>query len=223
MSQYISFEAPVPPPAEGVFGNMCVAYDQKWHPYIIGALQALIDASTYESDAVRAKDEAADLILLFQTGVCEVGLKVGMIVEYVTTSVPAGCLACDGGSYLRTAYPALYAALHSSYKTDADHFVTPDFRGKAPIGIGTGAGLTARAMNASIGAETHVITLAKSPAHSHTFSAYNGGHNTSSGGNVDTSANSGGPLAYPTNSLGGGSPHNNMQPSLAVGFCIVAS
>lgn len=222
MSQYISFEAPVPPPAEGGFGQRCVAFDQKWIPYIVGALQALLDETTYESEAGRAVKEAADLILLLQTGVCVVGLKVGMVINYATAAVPSNCLSCDGASYLRADYPALYAALHASFKTDADHFVVPDFRGRAAIGIGTGAGLTARAMKASIGAETHALSIPEMPAHTHDISTNNSGSGAPNGVSGTQNASNTQTASAKALTRGSGAAHNNMPPSLAVGFCIVA-
>jgi microcystin-dependent protein len=147
---------------------------------------------------------------------------VGTIFQYVTASVPSGCLDCDGSSHLRIDYPALYAALHANYKTDADHFVVPDFRGRAPIGIGTGAGLTARAMKDNVGEQTHVLTLTESPSHFHSVTAWGGAH-TSTGTNIDQSSGATGSTAHPTDSKGSDGAHNNMQPSHAVGFCIVAT
>ena len=38
---------------------------------------------------------------------------------------PSGTLLCDGSSHLRVDYPALYAAIDTSYHVDADNFLTP--------------------------------------------------------------------------------------------------
>ena len=220
MSQYLSFESPVPPPSSTDEGDWCVTFDRKWLPYVIGSLQALLDDSTYESEVSRATGEAASLIFAFQSGVCTVGLKIGTIMQYATATVPTDCLECDGSTHLRTDYPDLYAALASVYKTDADHFVTPDFRGRAPIGKGTGSGLTARSMNDAIGAETHTLTEAQIPSHTHPISTRNAG---SSGSGISRiTANQGINSTITTDATGGGGSHNNMQPSRAIGFCIVA-
>lgn len=147
---------------------------------------------------------------------------VGTIIPYATAAVPSGCLACDGATYLRTDYPALYAALHANFKIDADHFVVPDLRGRTIIGIGTGASLTARAMKDSLGAETHTLTAAQIPAHTHPVQTANAG---SSGSNISRIvANQGVTTTLTTNAnTGGDGAHNNMQPSLALGYCIVAT
>jgi microcystin-dependent protein len=145
---------------------------------------------------------------------------VGTIFQYVTASVPSGCLDCDGSSHLRIDYPALYAALHANYKTDADHFVVPDFRGRAPIGIGTGSGLTARAMKDNVGEQTHVLTTSELAAHVHSSVGHT---NTNVGGTANFVYQSASGNTLNTSSAGSDGAHNNMQPSHAVGFCIVAT
>lgn len=53
-------------------------------------------------------------------------MLIGSIQLYATASEPEDTLVCDGASYLRVDYPALYAALSSVYITDADNFTVPD-------------------------------------------------------------------------------------------------
>lgn len=146
---------------------------------------------------------------------------VGTILMYASSSVPSGCLACDGTIYLKTAYPDLWNALGATWQTDSTHFKVPDFRGRAPIGTGTGASLTARAMGDSTGAETVALSLAQMPAHTHSSPMRNTslGNGTVAGRSAGTTQE----VALSTDSQGSGSAHNNMQPSLALGFCIVAS
>jgi len=223
MSQYISFSEPIPPIPTEDEGDFCVRFDAKFIPYIVGALQALLDNSTYESDIESSVAQAHDLIATIQTGVCDVSMPVGAIIQYATSSVPSNCLPCDGSSHLRVDYPDLYAALDSQFKTDADHFVTPDFRGRVPVGTGTGSGLTARTMNDSFGAETHQLTTAQLPVHNH---AVNVGTTAATGNTAFTMGANGaatGSSANGTQSAGTGAVHNNVQPSRAIGFCIVAA
>lgn len=222
MSQYISFDSPVPPVPSTGEGDFCVSFDRKWLGYMVGALQVLLDRSTYESEQDRAISEAANLILAIQTGVCEVGVRVGSIMQYATATVPDGCLECDGSSYLRVDYPALYAVLDASYKSDADHFVTPDFRGRAPIGKGTGSGLSARSMNQAVGVESVALSIAEMPAHTHDVSTNNAGTGGTNGvtGTLNTSNTQ--TASAKALTRGSGSSHTNMQPSRVTGFCIVA-
>jgi microcystin-dependent protein len=92
-----------------------------------------------------------------------------------------GCLACDGASYLRASWPALFAALGGASSLwglpDGTHFNVPDLRGRVPIGAGTGPGLTARTLAQTGGEESHLLTAAESGLPSHTHPS-GGGVNT---------------------------------------------
>lgn len=51
-------------------------------------------------------------------------------------SVPAGWLLCDGTSYLRDTYPALFAIIGTTYgNVDSTHFNVPDKRGRVSTGV----------------------------------------------------------------------------------------
>ncbi len=53
-------------------------------------------------------------------------------------TLETGWLWCDGASYLRTDYPALFAEIGTTYgSADGDHFNVPDWRGRHPVGKGT--------------------------------------------------------------------------------------
>jgi len=61
---------------------------------------------------------------------------VGSIVLWPATAPPTDWLACDGASLLRSAYPALFAVLGTTYgAADGTHFSLPDFRGRVPVGL----------------------------------------------------------------------------------------
>jgi microcystin-dependent protein len=65
----------------------------------------------------------------------------GSIMMYGGTSAPSGWLLCDGTSYLRTIYTALFSAIGTAYGTaDGTHFSVPDMRGRFPRGVDNGAG-----------------------------------------------------------------------------------
>jgi microcystin-dependent protein len=153
---------------------------------------------------------------------CNMATKViGAIIPYATAAVPDGCLECNGATYLRTDYPALYAALHANYKTDADHFVVPDLRNRVMVGKAVaGWGGTTRTMKDAFGAETHTLQITEMPAHNHSAKI-----GSTSGGTTFIDGASGsqaGTGSTSINNTGGGGAHNNMQPSHVVGFCIVA-
>ena len=96
-------------------------------------------------------------------------------------------LPCDGSAYSRTLYDDLFDVIGTSFGdgNGSTTFNVPDFRGRAPIGTGTGAGgtaseaasgeepaggsaLTARNLGAWGGQETFAIAEANLPEHEHT-------------------------------------------------------
>jgi microcystin-dependent protein len=142
----------------------------------------------------------------------------GEVRMYAAASAPTGWLSCDGAEISRTTYAALFAVIGETYGVGDGRttFALPDFRGRAPIGIGTGSGLTARAIGDETGTETHQLTIDEMPAHNHDIL---GGDSTGGGQNMRVTNSA---TTYTTNiqSKGGGQAHNNMQPSLAVNFII---
>jgi microcystin-dependent protein len=81
---------------------------------------------------------------------------------------PAGWLLCDGRSLLRTAFTSLFNVIGVAWgSVDGTHFTLPDFRGRAIVGKGQGAGLTNRVVGTYFGEESHVMTIAEMPLHDH--------------------------------------------------------
>ncbi len=86
-----------------------------------------------------------------------------------------GCLFCDGTSYERASYPVLFAAIGTAFgSADSTHFNIPDLRGRLPLGAGTGTGSGATAWSLGTqptsgagGEQTHTLTTAQLPSHSH--------------------------------------------------------
>ncbi len=68
-------------------------------------------------------------------------VPVGTIMAYGGTTVPAGYLACNGSSVSNATYPALFAAIGTSWGGNgAPDFNLPDLRGRFPRGWDNGAG-----------------------------------------------------------------------------------
>ena len=93
-------------------------------------------------------------------------------------SIPAGWLLCSGQAVVRATYVALnalYSTATYPYGTGngTTTFNLPDMRGRLPVGLdnmgGTDAGriATANTLGLGVGTETHTISLAEMPAHSH--------------------------------------------------------
>lgn len=146
---------------------------------------------------------------------------IGLVIPFVTADPPANVLPCDGSTYLRDDYPALYSVLDSIYIVDTDHFSVPDLRGRTVIGAGSGSGLTSRSVGASGGEETHQLSVTELASHDHTIPltattlAVEPGEVT-----VTTPVPI---LTNNTGSTGGDTAHNNMQPFYALNYGVIAS
>lgn len=144
----------------------------------------------------------------------------GVGKAFFGTVLPSGYLWCDGSSYLRSAYPTLFAAIGTTYgSVDGTHFNVPNMAGQAPVGIGGTLGLT---LGQEFGEVTHLLTGPESGVQSHTHTVLSG--NTGSGGTLNfgnwTPGAEGNPstqAAGPTNAQ---NAHNNVQPSLGVNWII---
>lgn len=103
----------------------------------------------------------------------------GSVMAFAGSSVPSGWLLCDGTAYSQTAYPALYAAIGSSYATSGGQsapasglFRVPILNGRVPVGYDTTQtefdtlGETG-GDKASTAAHTHTITHDHSIDHDH--------------------------------------------------------
>lgn len=93
-------------------------------------------------------------------------------------------------------------------------------RGRVIVGSGHGEGLENRRFNSTGGAEHHTLTIDEIPSHRHQLPTYdnnpaNGSHEV---GNAVT-----GQDWYPqefSQTTGGGKAHNNMQPYIALTYCV---
>lgn len=112
------------------------------------------------------------------SGVVSTGTKVpaGTVLDFAG-STPSGYLECDGSAVSRTTYADLFAAIGTTYGVGdgSTTFNVPDLRGRATIGQGTGAGLTARTMGQSVGQEA----ITDVPQHSHGVTDPGHGHTVS--------------------------------------------
>ena len=103
----------------------------------------------------------------------------------------------------------------------------PDAQGRVLGGVGTGTGLSARSQGQKVGAETHTLTSAEMPSHTHDSNAVGGtlglikADGTNTAVTVDASPIEpnlyAAPVALTIDPTGGGGAHNNMQPTLFIG------
>lgn len=96
----------------------------------------------------------------------------GEVVMYGGAAAPSGWLLCDGGSYLRATYPALFTAIGTVFgAVDGTHFNVPDLRDRFVIGKGVNP--ASDALGETGGVTTVTLTAAQSglPAHTHAGSS----------------------------------------------------
>ena len=98
-----------------------------------------------------------------------------------------GWLKCDGRALPVATYNILFQAIGYKFGGSGTTFNLPDMQGRVPGGIGTGTGLTARILGDTTGTETHTLTIAEMPAHTHGSANVTGNTN---GSGVTTTAGS---------------------------------
>lgn len=172
-----------------------------------------------------------------------VGLPPGAIVMTATPSAPQGWLLCRGQVLSRADYPALFAAIGSTYGGNGSTtFGLPDLTGRGPVGAGTGTafGATAHALGALKGEETHKLTVAEMPNHVHDLAGFDEQFPPASDDHLAilfrrVRANWNGWMGLDgsvgSNTVNGGvrgaigaqdQPHNNLGPSTVVNFMMKA-
>ena len=153
------------------------------------------------------------------------GTPSGTLSMFAGTTAPTGYFICNGDAISRTTYATLFGVVGTTYGAgdSSTTFNLPDLRGRAPIGVGTGTGLTARALGATTGTETHTLTAAQIPGHTHAVTIMG---SDLSYGTAALQGSAGGTQQNINSAEGGGSnpasggSHPNMQPSFAINFII---
>jgi microcystin-dependent protein len=151
----------------------------------------------------------------------------GTLRLYASAAAAAGWLLCDGSAYSRAEYSALFGVIGTAWGAGdgTSTFNVPDLRGRAPIGAGTGAGLTARTVGGKGGEEAHILVVAEMPSHNHTVrktvqAFQNGPVNARMLGESQTYQNEISWDSEYITPVGGGGTHNNMQPFAVVNYLI---
>lgn len=167
---------------------------------------------------------------------------LGQIMLFGGNFAPRGWALCHGQLLPISQYSALFSLLGTTYGGDGrTTFGLPDLRGRAPIGVGHGPGLSTITWGERGGSETHRLSIAEMPSHDHSGSTLTGtvGCNEEDGDNEEAAGHTFGNTAtkpYNNNAVdnqmssvtisgstgknGGGSSFNIRNPYIGITYVI---
>jgi microcystin-dependent protein len=158
---------------------------------------------------------------------------LGEIRMFGFNFAPVNWALCAGQLMSISQNTALFALLGTMYGGDGvTTFALPDLRGRVPLGVGQGPGLSNYNQGQQGGEENHTLITQEMPQHTHQVSASQAsdattplnnflGDDSRNPVNVYNTTSDGTLMNARMLSVAGGSlPHNNMQPYLCINFCI---
>ncbi|MGN8244959.1 phage tail protein [Cellulomonas soli] len=146
---------------------------------------------------------------------------------------PAGWAMCDGQLLQISENDALFTLIGTTYGGDGQEtFGLPDLRGRRPVGVGN-AGHGAAVIGQAGGVELAPLSTTQLPAHSHTALGAAAAATTGNPAGAVWASSTGPAFAVPgggslptalapnaLTAVGGGQPHENRPPYLALTFII---
>ena len=156
---------------------------------------------------------------------------IGEIRMFGGNFPPAGWAFCDGQLMAIAENDALFNLIGTTYGGDGQGtFGIPDLRGRLPMHMGTGPGLSTRQIGEMSGVETVTLTVQQIPIHTHPPLAVSGNGNQATpqngvwAGAAASRYSSSAPNLAMNNTLvgqaGGSQPHDNLMPYLTISFII---
>lgn len=162
---------------------------------------------------------------------------LGMLAIFGFNFPPRGWAYCNGQLISIAQNSALFALLGTYFGGDGiTTFALPNLQSRVPIGMGQGSGLSSYFIGQAAGTQTVTLISTEMPAHTHFMTASGDGPTqaTAQGASLGSQSRTGGtmPVIYAngattpvqmssaTTIAGGNQPHNNIQPYLAMNFCI---
>ena len=156
---------------------------------------------------------------------------VGEMMMVGFNFAPVDWALCEGQLLSISENEVLFQLIGTTFGGDGvQTYGLPDLRGRVPVGMGQGAGLSSYVLGERSGVESVTLNVNQLPLHAHTVNpAASSGEATTNrpdnafpavGGYYASSTN-GSPMGAPTlAATGGGLPHNNIQPVLAINWII---
>ena len=187
------------------------------------------------------------LLFLFATVSAQQDGFIGEVKLFAGNFNPRTWMLCQGQILPINSYQALFSIIGTYYGGDGrTTFALPDLRGRMPIGVGQGPGLTNRQIGRNGGYESAALTTANMPAHNHTATLTASGQmmcdslssiddspggNTLSRSEINIYSSNSSTIAMQDSSVlvtgtvtignnGGGMTHENMQPFLGMNYII---
>jgi len=168
------------------------------------------------------------------------GVPPGTVAFTGGATADIGWALLNGQAISRTSNPAVFIKFGTTFGVGdgSTTFNLPDLRGRVIAHAGTGVGLTARVLAELLGAETHMLTAAQIPAHTHPTTVTDPGHThgttgtlavgvqqgapgggnllSSNSGAVTIGSNTTGITVVANANTGGGGSHPIIQPTMVL-------
>lgn len=157
---------------------------------------------------------------------------VGEIRMFAGNFAPRGWAFCDGQLLAVSQNDALFSLFGTIYGGDGrTTFGLPDLRGRLPIHMGSGPGLSPRNIGSRSGVEAVTVTVNQIPSHTHPLQASGdlAGRTTAQDNVLGKSSNidlytgdapDGALNAAAITNVGGSQSHSNVMPYLCLNFIV---
>jgi len=162
-------------------------------------------------------------------------VPVGTILPFASSIIPSGFLLCDGSEVSRTTYSELFNVIGTTYGSGngSTTFNLPNLKGRVLVGLDSSQS-EFNNLGKTGGSKTHTLSISEIPSHNHSLTGVNNNNFTVQAGmgagvsGIPNNVSGWGSYnqahwftgSFTTVYVGGGQPHNNLQPYLTINFII---